>query len=230
MNISDNGTRSVIYNPYDLIFEVRNYVQGTQSEWYYSQAAEITVVGEETDPEVTVIHHSLAVSITDKANDGYAVEGNPIDNSSYYMKIGASCRAFMLFTNVTVPAGAIIEYAHLKWRSYSDDTSSCDVTICLRNIANAVVPSDSADLFSFGLTTGVGQKVQSHSNGILYESFDFMSELQSVIDLSGWASGNSVLVVIKDNASEKYGERQLTTHDYGSTFGGSPELHIGYTT
>jgi len=108
--------------------------------------------------------------------------------------------SFMRFRNVTVPAGATITSAKLQL--YGDatvvaGTGSCDI-YCVDD-ANPGVPADATEYDALALTTAkTNWPAAAVTVNAWQDSPSFASAVQEVIDLPGWASGNSLAVVVKD--------------------------------
>ncbi len=145
------------------------------------------------------------------------------DGSSYF----ASTRMGFRFQNVNIPADATITSATLEVFSNGNGTSSFSVDILAQDADNPDTFSTTAyDITSRPITTAQtlwSPGSASYTVGQSIVSPNFASSIQEVIDRSGWASGNSLVVMTTANS----GDRGIFKRSGSTTY--APQLHISYT-
>lgn len=134
-------------------------------------------------------------------------DGSGFTNSTLQHYIGkqnaASMRTFFRFLGVTIPSGSTITAAKLTVRCYAARSgNTVNLKVHCEAADNPSAPSDGSDLIGRSLTTGTAwDAVEAMAFGVYYDTVDFTSDLQEVIDRGGWASGQAVTVHILDNGS-----------------------------
>jgi hypothetical protein len=151
--------------------------------------------------------------------------------SSTYKGMGGAMR----FQNVTIPPGSTITSAYLTLRAY-DTLNNTVVNSYLKgqNNSNPATFSTQADFDArTWLSTVVNwDSIPAWTNNTDYQSPDISSIIQAIINLSGWASGNALVLAWEDwelrstQANNTY--RDAYSYDGSSTY--APKLHIEYTT
>ena len=141
-----------------------------------------------------------------------------------------SYHTFLRFPNVSIPAGATIVSAYLRMRAALDKSGTvCNVNVYFNDADDAVAPTDADEGNGLSLTATVAwDGVPAFVAGTYYNSPELKTILQTVIDRLGWASGQAIMAVIKDNGSGDNAYRRPTAVDYN---GGSnpPELYVEWT-
>jgi hypothetical protein len=138
---------------------------------------------------------------------------------------------FMLFTNVTIPNGATIINAYLQYRC---KTSQSGTTILSRiygnNVDDATAPTTAAEYNGKALTTAYvdWDSVGSWTAGTWYDTPDIKTVIQEIVNRAGWASGNDILILHKDDGSTNGAVRTANPYEDGASF--APKLVIEYTT
>lgn len=106
------------------------------------------------------------------------------------------------FPNVTIPAGATIKTAILRFRCLSTRSTALYQKIHFNDADNAVAPVNHADYDNKILTDAyVNWTIESTTSGSNVDSPDVTVPLQEVIDRAGWTSGNALMVLLIDNSS-----------------------------
>ncbi len=133
--------------------------------------------------------------------------GTNFSNSTGLHRLGknsaTSYRSYFRFTGVNIAAGSTITAAKVTFRATASRSGApCNVRVHCEAADNPGQPSDGADVIGRSLTTGTNwDSVAAMTFGNYYDSVDFTSELQAVIDRVGWSSGNAVTVHFLDNGS-----------------------------
>ncbi|MFC0626174.1 PKD domain-containing protein [Kribbella deserti] len=134
------------------------------------------------------------------------------------------------FDNVTIPAGATITTAYLTVKPAGINAPAPDLLFdgCLqtdpvapttRTAANALPRTTASVLGPFPAWT-IGTPVNSP---------ELKTILQEIVDQGAWASGNAVMLFIRDNQpGQVSGQINFTAYD--GTPADAPKLHVEYTT
>lgn len=136
---------------------------------------------------------------------------------------------FARFTNVTVPVGATIDVAYLSLRGAATDSSSgWAATLWMNDADNPSAPTDYASVEGLVHTTATTSWTNAAvTAGTFVNSPSIVSAVQEVVDRSGWASGNAMIVGIENNASSSGIYRAFNGYEAGASY--APILHIEYT-
>jgi len=132
------------------------------------------------------------------------------------------------FLNVTIPNGATIVSAKVQFYCLTGSSgNNVNVKLHMENADNPAAPTSSSDLAGRSLTTGVNwNTVGAWTNTNWYDSVDISSELQTVVDRVGWASGQAMIVHVRDNGSTANTTRNAASRNYSASYGA--KLVVGY--
>lgn len=135
--------------------------------------------------------------------------------------------AFIRFPNVTIPNNYNITAAYLKLTAYKDNAQTTVSTLIHCNaVDDAVAPTSHAEYLALALTSGTAwTSIPAWVDGTQYDSIDFAAELQAVVSRAGFASGQAVMVLIKDNASSNSAGRSASDVVWNTGLE-VPELHV----
>lgn len=130
---------------------------------------------------------------------------------------------------VTIPQGSTIVTAYLHLTQYSGSEEST-VHIYAEDSDDAVAPTDATEFNALTLTTAYGTWVTAdllYGIGDEIDSADFAAVIQEIVDRGSWASGNAMMLVLKDGGG-------VAGNNYWYSFDSSggihkPELHITWT-
>ncbi|MFP5259293.1 MAG: hypothetical protein ACLGQH_09740 [Acidobacteriota bacterium] len=137
---------------------------------------------------------------------------------------GSAQNAFVRFPVVTIPPGATVTAAFVRFASWSALAgTTCRVNVRGELAANAAAPTSAADASGRPKSTAVAWTPGGWTSGSSYDSPDLSTALAEILAVSGWASGNAVQLHFLDNASTSGARRAFDTVGYGS---GYPELHV----
>lgn len=138
---------------------------------------------------------------------------------------------YLRFNSVTVPKNATISAATVTLIGVSSG-NTISATVYMEAHDNAPALSESEAVAS-RTWTSVGANtwaIPALSAGTSYQSMDFADLMQTIVNRSGWASGNSVLVRLHQSGSGGKGaSRVFRAYEHGS----SPrlaQLDVTYTT
>ena len=175
----------------------------------------------------------LSIRVAASNDDGHA-SATTLYRGDYYSFIGnfsgTAYRNFFRFLNVTIPQGATIISAIIRFECGYDNgpNTVCSQRIRLEDSDNAAqIGSTLADLTGRALTSGyVDWTVPAWTNGVKYDTEDFTDVLQAVVNRAGWASGNALQVHLLDNGSSSNAYRYAQNYD--SFASRAAELIISY--
>lgn len=135
-----------------------------------------------------------------------------------------------VFNNITIPQGSIITTAYLKLMGHGAiNNNDCNVNIYFENADAGVAATSEAEGNALVLTNAIAwSEIEAFTYGEWYNSPELKTILQTIIDRSGFASGNDIQVVIKDNSSTENAYRDARAWDFSSGVN-AVELHIEWT-
>ena len=167
-------------------------------------------------------------------SDDAEQNGSSVDISSSYLDLFFNAGVDYVgvrFQNVTIPAGATINAAVIRFTSGFNKSTGTNGSITI-NCEDA----DDASTFTTGSNNISGRTLttasSSWSNEVAwllnqpYDTPDFSQAVQEVVDRGGWASGNAMAIVLTVNSSTA-GHRSAYSRNGSS--GWAPELRITYT-
>lgn len=163
--------------------------------------------------------------INANADDGYGNSFSTFSASAteaYFGAEGATAyRSFHRFSGVAIPAGATIYSAKIQLRARGSlPGTTVNVKVHCEAADSPSAPSSYSDLTGRSLTSGAAwNNVGAWTIGNWYDSIDFTSDLQAVIDRAGWVENNAVTVHIVNNASSGAAAyRNPGTRDYSTDY------------
>lgn len=137
--------------------------------------------------------------------------------------------SFFRLSNVTIPKGAIIDHAYINVYVYSYDGAG-DYKFRIYGVAedNPSTITSYSDYFARTLTTeyedwNVTFEDQSWHMSSSHGCPDIKDIIQEIVNRSGWASGNHLMLMAKNNASAKG-----SVWDYYEDTGYELELEVVY--
>lgn len=139
--------------------------------------------------------------------------------------------AYIRFRNITIPQGSTILSAKLTLTSdgnYANDT--CNANIYGNNVDNPTVPGDISGYNALALTDPVAWNAVAHTTtNTAFDSPSIVDIIQTIINRSGWASGNALAIMVKNNSSSSSASRSIHSYNQGNaTY--YPKLVVTYAT
>lgn len=167
------------------------------------------------------------------ADDGYWAEGGTFFNSSWNnMIIGDSAGTFYhswhRVPSVTIPNGATIDSGYFEpyMRSWGNDGSGTKTNVYFNTADDAVAPTGWADADGKGTTTAfVAWDDENFSEGFK-QSGDIAAAVQEIVDRVGWASGQAMMILWKNDSSTDPKRYKGNTIDFGPY---AAKLHVEFT-
>jgi hypothetical protein len=157
-------------------------------------------------------------------DDGFATETETIfNNTSNYCIVGfTNYIGFIRFPNVQIPHSAEIIHCGLRVRGYpytANNVDDVNLKLHFNLETSASAPTAASDLTGASLTTGTEwHEVKAFDRffpgGTHYNSPDLRRDLQEVIDLATWGSGNDLLLQIRSDGSGTYASRRFAAIEY----------------
>lgn len=140
-----------------------------------------------------------------------------LGNTSLIDLDAANISVALRFRNITIPAGATIQSAKLTIRTVRTDADNASMDIYAHKVANS--PDLSADangistLFNTKTTASVGWRANDIGFGFR-DSPDLSAVIQEVINVSGWASGNAITLLLDPDASSNL---EIRPYEFATT-------------
>jgi hypothetical protein len=147
--------------------------------------------------------------------------------STNFVKVGNDghpCSLFVRFPNATIPAGAIVTQAYIRFTASANNNGNTLKNIYFNAVDDAVAPTNYSEFDALSLTSGIAwDSVPGWTKDSSYDTVDIKTILQDIVDRVGWVSGQAVMAVIKDDGSGTYALCQPYSYDNGSSYA---ELHV----
>lgn len=134
------------------------------------------------------------------------------------------------FQNVTLPAGATVNAAIIRFTAEENDSGSISGSLIIycEDEDDAATFSSSSNNISGRTTTTASTSWGNPTSWIknqTYDTPDFSQAVQEVVDRGGWASGQAMAIIIDVNGTT--GDRDAWS--YNGSPGGAAELRVTYT-
>ncbi len=209
--------------------------------WNPSNGSVVTVnIGTVVDPDPDNGSISIAVSSGNddvEENQSGSLYTNSSDlemtydshNNNGFQKIG------LRFRGLGLPKNATITSAYLQFTADESNSTSAELEISLHNSSNSPTFSNSNNVSDRNtFTNKVTWKPSSWSSeqsGSAQRTPDLKAMVQSLVNKSGWASGNNASFIIRgkgNSASSSSAKRVADSYEGGA--GKAPRLVVNYTT
>jgi len=175
---------------------------------------------------------TITLQISAGANDGilYGSTFLATDVVAFGKSSGSVVSNYLLFLNATIPVGATITAAKLQYLAKTNQTGTTVYSrIYGNNVDDATAPTSAGTYAAKALTTAYvdWDSVGSWTAGTWYDSPDITTVIQEIVDRVGWASGNDILILHKDDGSSDNAVRVARPYEDGSSY--PAKLVITYT-
>jgi len=153
------------------------------------------------------VSDTISVEIEEDADDGTETDDTSWDSS--VLKVGEnpsgsnSYDVALRFNNIFIPQGATINSCKLNLVG-NENSSGESVDTIIKGIkeANAgAIDSDNRPSQRNKTTANVAWSIPDRSINVEQSSPDLKTIIQEIVNQSGWASGNSLILVLEDNAN-----------------------------
>ena len=168
-------------------------------------------------------------------DDAYIYAGSTIDLTSVSIPLGninsPPTKAGVRFINVTIPKNATILTAKVTFGAYDAQSGTvCNVIIYGQAADNPPTFSTYANFTGRPLTTALltWPALTAWLSKTNYDSPDIKYIIQEIVNRSGWASGNAIVLFFNDNASGTNAHRNAKTYDNDPTT--APILTVTWST
>jgi type IV pilus assembly protein PilY1 len=166
------------------------------------------------------------------ADDGYYRTG-AIYPSYDFGRMGKSSGiewdTYIRFQNVTVPQGATINSARIDFVSFQAESgTACNTNIFFNDSDDAVAPTTYQEYEALVRTTafvawdGISAWVREGE----YSSPDISTVVQEVVDRGSWSSGNAMMLIWENDASDNNAIRVPVSYEDELT---EAKLYINYS-
>lgn len=166
------------------------------------------------------------------ADDGYYRTG-AIYASYDFGRIGKSSGievdTYIRFQSVTVPQGATIESARIDFVSYSAQSGTAlNSNIFFNDSDDAVAPTTYQEYEGLDRTTAsvAWDGISAWVAETTYSSPDISSVVQEVVDRESWTSGNAMMLIWENDASDNSAVRDPVAYEDNLE---PAKLYITYT-
>jgi len=165
------------------------------------------------------------------SDDGYDGDGCGFEASQqilYICEYYPNQRTFIRFPNVTIPQGASITSAILRFQSHQTFTqTTVNVDIYGNDVDDAVAPTDSTEFDNLVLTSNKidWNNLPGWTMDHYYNSPDITDVVQEIVNRSGWSSGNALQIILI-GGGEVWKPRLAAAYEHVSR--DMPELHISW--
>jgi len=132
--------------------------------------------------------------------------------------------------HIPIPAGATITEAFLRVTAESAGSGSgCNANCYFNAVDDADAPISAAEFTALSLGNAIAwSNIAAWTANSKYDTPELKTILQAIIDRDGWATGQALQVIIRNNASTSNLYRTAHSIDYSSG-AYCPELHIKWT-
>jgi chitodextrinase len=182
---------------------------------------------------VSVIPNSttLSVSVSSGPDDVFEIEGGTYRTDSNILWMGrygsVDHQIGLRFSNVAIPPNAIINQANLELLGDIDDDNNASSLMIVASVENSAVVWDSGNKPSQRTRTSAGVVWNTMPwIATTYTSPNISSVIQEIVNRSGWSSGNSLAIIIRNNGTTAAdADRGFSSYEGGT----APKLIITYT-
>ena len=165
-------------------------------------------------------------------DDGFRDSTGNFFTTANFLPVGTDSggvlqHCFVRFPSVAIPNGSFIADAFIRFTAYSSlGGVTCNVNCYFEDSDDAIAPINGTEFDALSLTGAVvWNAVSAQTDGTQYDTPSLVTILQNIVDRVGWASGNAVQIVIKDNSSSVNAYRYLSAINYLSG-AEKAELHV----
>lgn len=201
----------------------------------------VSVVANETNSymkvEQTKIVPFMGIYYPAVSADDYFWHGTSFYNDQIYLKLGKPTAEAhhmgICFKNILIPQAATITSAFITLVGEDTDYTPVNVTIYGNDVDNASPPANAAAADALTLTSASKSwsNLPSFTPGVKILTPDISDIIQEIIDREGWAPGNALQLLLKDNTSGDNTLRSARSIEWGDPAGiYKPELQIIWET
>ncbi len=171
---------------------------------------------------------SIEVQVAVDSDDAEESDGGTVNLNDTKLNLGQERWVGLRFNAVSIPQGAMIVSAYFEMRASDNDSGNADLTVFGEDVDDAAVFSSGGSNLSSRPTTSASATWSISSNwkkNQWYDSPDIAMVVQEIVDRSGWADGNDLVILVRsDNLS---GHRRAFSHDDNKNK--ACKLHVVYS-
>jgi len=133
------------------------------------------------------------------------------------------------FQSINIVKSSSITSAILSVRAGSTiSATTCNLLYCFSNADNPSAPDSYSSFMDIPRTSGASQTEGSWTSGTWYGSPELKTYFQTVVNRSGWASGNATIAFIMDNGSTIQSAYR-SCYSYEKASASAPKLTVTWT-
>ena len=175
---------------------------------------------------------TVNLQIAEDADDGHLTVGFGLSPGGVSLAMGRDgfiYHAWLRFVNVTVPQAATITAATLVITGKNGESTAVELLIDGNDADNAANPVSEAGFDAMARTTAAvaWDFSTTWTADVEFTSPDISTVIQEVVDRAGWASGNALIVFVRNDLGAGADNRRI-----GQTYAGAPaksaKLNITY--
>lgn len=147
---------------------------------------------------------TINIAIANVADDGQAGSGAGYNNNFSNVTLGGyfgTANGYFRFLNVTIPKNSTITAADMTAGRRDTQTGQADIIFYANKVADAANPTSDSDYNAKAVTTASVTHSNQTGNTGTYTSPSLVSVIQEIVDQATWASGNALMILVKDNGS-----------------------------
>ena len=142
------------------------------------------------------------------------------------LDISTPIKTGLRFQTVTIPQGSSITNAYIVFTAENSDSLAINLTFTGQAIDNA--PTFTTTAFNISSRTATSasvpwNNVPAWTSGVTYQTPNLSAIIQEIVNRSGWASGNSLVIMVTAASAD---ERDANSYNSSSTQ--APLLHVDY--
>jgi len=183
-----------------------------------------------------IVRDSGLFRVDASADDGqYAVNWGTFNAAGTQDRAGKQSNgdthdSIFRFSNCTIPAKAKIVSASIELcQVQTVSGKDINLTIVGNDADNAVAPTNASEYQNLVLTAAtVAWELEAITATGFLKSPDITSIIQEIVDRAGWASGNAVQILVKNNNSGPGGYLLSYTYNQGASYGAKLNVEYDY--
>ncbi len=142
----------------------------------------------------------------------YLAFGNTANGDEIY-------HTWVKFNNVTIPQGATIKSAKVRFVAYENESGSHTLSIRAGNVDNAYYITSASEYDSYPKTSGIAWNLtEDWYIGQQYDTPDIKDIIQAVVNRAGWESGNNMIIFVEENGSSTHALRNPRASEYSAGY------------
>jgi hypothetical protein len=168
-------------------------------------------------------------------DDGYREGATTFATSWDGVVIGnydaSAYKLFVRFNGVAIPQGATITECYVRFTAFGNTSVDTVLSnIYFNDADNPVAPTTYGEFDALSLTSEVvWDGLEAWTDGVQYNTPELKTILQTVVNRSGFTSGNTVILIVTDDGSNSGAHRSPSCYNV-SAGAEKAELHVTWST